>query len=238
MTCHPLGMAGGFDPDPLLTQHWGVHILGYDRPGYAASDPWPEGVAPSVEQWADDVATAVERDLSEAAAQASAAYSDAIGVLGWGGGGAFAIALAARLGPRVDRLAIVETPSPRRLASLAVAERDDPAIEIGDDPAALRRRQHAIDAAADQGAAGRIADARALLLRDWAAGMRGIEAEALLVHRRDPLSSGEADSRWFRRHLKRARAVLTNSDRPIIDHWHRVLEHLAPDHGEIPERLR
>ncbi|TPW77483.1 alpha/beta fold hydrolase [Schumannella soli] len=238
IACHPLGTASGFDPDPMLTDHWGVHILSFDRPGYGASDPWREGEQPSVTAWADDIAGAVLRDLEEADRNAAQTVTNHIGILGWGGGGAYALALAARFGDRVDRLALIGTQRPRALSRLAVSEELEPEVDLVEEPLAARRLDRIVDAGATQGDAGRIGDARALVSHDWANDLRSIPAATLLVHRRDGVALGSADARWYERHLRRAASVLSNSPQPIVDHWHRLLDHLAPEHGEVPEALR
>ncbi|TPX01330.1 hypothetical protein FJ656_28505 [Schumannella luteola] len=222
----------------MLTSHWGVHILAFDRPGYGASDPWREGEQPSVTAWADDIAGAVLHDLDEAERNASASVAKQIGILGWGGGGAYALALASRLGERADRLALVGTRRPRALSRLALSETIEPEVDLVEEPLAVRRLGHVVEAGVTQGDAGRIGDARALVSHAWAASLNSIAAATLLVHRRDGAALGSADARWYERHLRRAASVLSASPQPIVDHWHRLLDHLAPEHGEVPEALR
>lgn len=111
--CHPTPGAGGFDPDPLITGPWGVHLLQLDRPGYGISSPLTEGEEVSVEARADDLAEYLDR--SESAARSTQRVDfGAVGVVGWGSGGAVALSLAARHPDLVDRLTIVSTPSPKR----------------------------------------------------------------------------------------------------------------------------
>ena len=90
-----------FDPDPEVTAAAGVRLVGFDRPGYGASSPLPEGTAPTVAALADDAAAVLDHlGVADAA------------VAGWSAGGRVGAGLAARHPGRVRSLAIVGTPSP------------------------------------------------------------------------------------------------------------------------------
>ncbi len=111
LLCLPTGLAGAFDPDPLVTEPWGVRMIVIDRPGYGPSAVLPDGAAQSVEERADDLAEYVE--WSETLAdEVSKADFGRIGVIGWGSGAVFAAAVAARHPDLVDRLALVGPHSP------------------------------------------------------------------------------------------------------------------------------
>jgi pimeloyl-ACP methyl ester carboxylesterase len=87
-----------FDPDPAATAAAGVRLLTLDRPGYGGTDPV-----------ADPRRTDVAEDV---AALADALGLDRVAVLGWSGGGQFAVEVAATLGDRVRSLSLLATPAP------------------------------------------------------------------------------------------------------------------------------
>ncbi|GAB7094237.1 alpha/beta hydrolase [Halolamina litorea] len=91
----------------------GVRLLAPDRPGYGGSDPWPQ------------------RSVDDAGAYLTALLDDAgagsAGVIGFSGGGAHALALAATNPERVESVDVIagttppsvteETPTPQRVLS-------------------------------------------------------------------------------------------------------------------------
>jgi pimeloyl-ACP methyl ester carboxylesterase len=87
-----------FSPDPAATEAAGVRLLTFDRPGYGHSDPQPHR---RVANAASDVVA-----LLDHLGLASAA------LVGWSGGGPFAVATAMHAPKRVTRLAIVSAPGP------------------------------------------------------------------------------------------------------------------------------
>lgn len=112
LVCHPTPGAGGFDPDPVVTGSWGVHLLSIDRPGYGVSEALPPFPSPTIEDRADDLAEYVRRS-EDTAEKVNRVDFGAVGVVGWGTGGAVALSFAARNPDLVDRAAIVGTPAPR-----------------------------------------------------------------------------------------------------------------------------
>jgi pimeloyl-ACP methyl ester carboxylesterase len=86
------------DPDPGATAAVGVRLITFDRPGYGGTDPVTDPTRSAV---ASDVAALVgELDVDEVA------------VIGWSGGGMFALEAVAALGSRVRSLSLVCTPAP------------------------------------------------------------------------------------------------------------------------------
>ena len=110
-----------FDPDPEATKAAGVRLITLDRPGYGGTDPV-----------ADPTPAAVASDLAEVIDEA---HLDLPALVGWSGGGMFAIEAAALLGGRIQSLSLVCTPAPNDeipwipddFRSLAESARSDPA---------------------------------------------------------------------------------------------------------------
>lgn len=85
-----------FDPGPDATG--AVRLITVDRPGYGGTDPVPE---PSYSAVAEDLSALAEAlDLHEVA------------LMGWSGGGQFALASLPALADRVASLALICTPAP------------------------------------------------------------------------------------------------------------------------------
>src|SRR5215218_10576019 len=99
--CHSAPGAGGFDPDPVVTQARNVRLLSIDRPGYGRSDPVGAGQWATVASAADDLAAVLD-----------SLHVERVGVVGWSAGGRVALALAAQRPDLVDRLVVVATPAP------------------------------------------------------------------------------------------------------------------------------
>jgi pimeloyl-ACP methyl ester carboxylesterase len=110
------------DPDPAATEAAGVRLVCIDRPGYGASDPV---AAPSRAAAADDLEVVV-----------GGFGLDDVALVGWSGGGQFAVEAAARPGVRARSLTLLATPAPYHevpwpippeLVALCDAVPDDPA---------------------------------------------------------------------------------------------------------------
>jgi pimeloyl-ACP methyl ester carboxylesterase len=131
------------DPDPAATSAAGVRLVCVDRPGYGATDPV---AAPSRAAAADDLEAVV-----------GALGLDDVALVGWSGGGQFAVEAAARPGIRARSLTLVATPAPYHevpwpippeLVALCDAVPDDPAAGLEAIRAALGWFADAPDAAA------------------------------------------------------------------------------------------
>jgi pimeloyl-ACP methyl ester carboxylesterase len=86
------------DPDPAATAAAGVRLVGIDRPGYGGTDA------------VDVPARAVAADDVEAVV--AALGLEDVAVVGWSGGGQFAVEAAARPGVRARSLTLLATPAP------------------------------------------------------------------------------------------------------------------------------
>lgn len=246
--CHPTPGAADFDPDPVVTSRWGVHIVALDRPGYAASPPLEHDRSAGLAARAADVGEFVQH-LESSADRISHAQLTRFGVVGWGTGGVLAAAIAAADPGRVDRLALVNTPRPERAGEVArAALAAGPGITslgITDDDADLPRRlgllrrvERMLDAAFRQGEAGGRADLA--MFEDAAVDPGRITAETRLwLGTRDP-SVTEADVEWWGARIEGAKAQRVRDSGPlaIATAWERVLAHVAPEHGRIAEGER
>ena len=114
------------DPDPAATSAAGVRLVCVDRPGYGATDPV---AAPSRAAAADDLEAVV-----------AALGLDDVALVGWSGGGQFAVEAAARPGVRARSLTLLATPGPYyevpwamppELVELCDRVPDDPAAGLG-----------------------------------------------------------------------------------------------------------
>jgi pimeloyl-ACP methyl ester carboxylesterase len=86
------------DPDPAATAQAGVRLICVDRPGYGATDPV---AAPTRAAAADDLEAVVD-----------ALGLEEVALVGWSGGGQFAVEAAARPGVRARSLTLLATPGP------------------------------------------------------------------------------------------------------------------------------
>ena len=94
LNCHG-GLVCRFDVEPCADEFvvMGLRVISPDRPGVGGSDRQP---GRSTGDWADDA-----RELLDALS------IDRAAVMGWSLGGQYAAAVAARLGDRVTKLAII-----------------------------------------------------------------------------------------------------------------------------------
>jgi pimeloyl-ACP methyl ester carboxylesterase len=113
------------DPDPAATEAAGVRLVCVDRPGYGATDAV---AAPTRAAAADDLEAVV-----------GALGLDDVVLVGWSGGGQFAVEAAARPGVRARSLTLLATPAPYHevpwpippeLIALCDAVPDDPAAGL------------------------------------------------------------------------------------------------------------
>jgi pimeloyl-ACP methyl ester carboxylesterase len=180
-----------FDPDPQATAAAGVRLLTLDRPGYGGtspvSDPWRRDAA------LDVVALLDVLDL------------DDVAVIGWSGGGQFAVETVAALEDRARSLSLVATPAPDEevpwledeMRSLSDAVRADPVAAM---PAVLEAVSFIVAhpdemAAADPSSADRelraspdVLDALVTMTREGLrAGPHGSAFDVVAGSRRDPL---------------------------------------------------
>lgn len=82
-----------FSPADVAAARFGLRVIAPDRPGYGLSDPLP---GRTLDDWVDDTTQLMDR-LSIARAP----------IIAVSGGGPYAVASAARLGPRITGLALV-----------------------------------------------------------------------------------------------------------------------------------
>ncbi|MBW4040979.1 MAG: alpha/beta hydrolase [Acidobacteria bacterium] len=249
--CHPSPGSSAFDPDPIVTNRWGVHLIALDRPGYGGTEALPPGAPHSLYERADDVAAYIASD-ERTADRISAADLERCGVIGWGTGAIVAAALAVRHPELVDRLALVSAPAPahaEKLARRTFAIRDGrEALHIADDDPAFGRHlglgnrlDRMLDDAFLQGDAGIDGDRALLANAAWTHHLEDLAADVLvLTGADDPILDAE-DERWWRRHLPRSaqlRSVSDSASLTVVDAWEAVLAHVAPTHGHLDEGLR
>ncbi len=233
---HPTPGASGFDPDPAVTRHEGVRLLGFDRPGWGASDPLPDGAHASFADHADDVARYL-RETDAEARRASGTVSGPVGVIGWGAGARAALSLAGRHPSLVDRLVLVDAPAhglrlrvdgpPFRPADLGIADPAEYDVSAGSE----RRLERMLAEAGRRGRRGLEFDQAAMRTRDWRDTLRDIRAETLLVYSVDRPDTGPVVDGWvLRRRIPGSRVVRVENAGAltICAVWPRILAHAAP----------
>jgi pimeloyl-ACP methyl ester carboxylesterase len=109
--CNPTPAAGAYNPDALVTDRYNVHVTTIDRPGYGGSDPWDDESFPTVQCVVDDIREYL--DLAGISERVSAGEMS-ISIVGWGWGGATALAFAAQNPALIKRAAIVGLVKPAR----------------------------------------------------------------------------------------------------------------------------
>ncbi|MHA7985265.1 alpha/beta fold hydrolase [Rathayibacter sp. CAU 1779] len=232
LVCHPTPGAGGFDPDPHLTEGSGLSFISLDRPGYGASDPWIVPPQPSPLRWADDVDAFLAQCRRDAESLGRVAYRD-LGMLGWREGCIFAAALAACFRDEVATLALVE-PMTLRAASSGTrspdawsGERLAPHIGGADvrDPGLASRLEHMLSTAAEQGEAGLDADRAAFTQKVLHQSLDSVTASTLIVARDTKEQKRSAHA--YARRLRDARVAVSTAAVPIAEHWSRIIAHLG-----------
>ncbi|MBN9187585.1 alpha/beta fold hydrolase [Microbacterium sp.] len=239
---HPAPGASRFDPDPAFTRHWGVHLLGIERPGYGASEAVPTGGRASFEEFADDVAEYL-RQIRQSAQELPTIPFRSVGVLGWGVGAVAASVFAARHPHRLDALVLVDAPAhpslddlhaPFRAADLGI--RDEARVDAAH-PGILARVHRMLDDAAGQGDSGIEFDRAACASSAWLDDLDDITVPAVLVYGDDhPFVDRATDGSLIAARIPDARIahVPETSGLAVAAVWSRILEHLAPRHGSIP----
>lgn len=248
LLCHP-SPGTALDPEPLVTDRWGVHLVTLDRPGYDSSDPVPDDERWTVEDHAKDVSDFVRRS-ERVADRISNARFERYGVVGWGTGG-FVAATIAATDPMVDRLALVGVPRPSKLprfldradrasdplAALGIAEQDP---DLGRHLGLRNRLERMLDRALLQGDAGLRCDRRMFADDGWIDRLGGIGAQThVWVGQQDPLVA-DLDARWWATRIPDARVSSVRDSGPLViaASWTAVLAHVAPNHGSIAKELR
>lgn len=111
--CLPSPGSGVFDPAPLVTDRFDVHVVTINRPGYDGSELVDDPEQATVASAADDIAEYLA-GIDHAAARGGGGDIEPVGVVGWGWGGATALSLAGRYPSLVDRLVVIGLPKPSR----------------------------------------------------------------------------------------------------------------------------
>lgn len=233
---HPTPGASGFDPVPAVTRHEGVCLLSFDRPGWGASDPLPDGAHASFADHADEVARYLHETDAEAR-RASGRVSGPIGVIGWGAGARAALSLAGRHPSLVDRLVLVDAPAhagrlrvgdpPFRPTDLGIADRAGYDVAPGSE----RRIERMLAEAGRRGRRGLDFDRAAMRTRDWRDTLRDIRARTLLVYSVDHPDTGPVVDGWvLRRRIPGSTLVRVENAGAltICAVWPRILAHAVP----------
>jgi pimeloyl-ACP methyl ester carboxylesterase len=187
-----------FDPEPTVTRTSGIRLITIDRPGYGRTAPLRE---PSRSAVAADLAAVVEELALERVA-----------LVGWSGGGMFAVDAAALLGDRVRSFSLVCTPAPDSeiawipddFRPLIESARADPARALpsiveacgfyADDPAAAASSDPGEADAAVRARPG-IAEQLAVMMREGARqGATGMAADIVAGARDDPFPIDRVDA--------------------------------------------
>jgi pimeloyl-ACP methyl ester carboxylesterase len=248
--CHPTPGCAAFDPDPIVTSRWGVHLAGLDRPGYGASDPLEDPSQASMTELVDDLAAFITDTMRTADRISKADYTQ-VGLIGWGTGAAVAAALAERHPERIDRLAIVSAPGERDVRKAArralIAPHSLEALHIDPaDPAlgsrlGLRNRlERMIDEAYRSGKAGIEADRHLMSDASWSRDLGAIRADTALFYGARDGFADEDDAAWWQEHVPTAKLHLAPRSGPLVlaTEWEAILAHVAPNHGNIAEENR
>src|SRR5262245_19262554 len=192
------------DPDAAATAEAGVRLITIDRPGYGGTDPV---AVPTRAAVAADMAAVVDE-----------IGIDEMAVVGWSGGGHFAVEAGALLGARVRSLSLVCTPAPDdeipwvpdSFRPLVESVRSDPAGALASiteacgfyaaDPEALVSSDPGEGDAEVRSRPG-VTEALAVMMREGARqGAIGMASDVVAGSRGDPLpldGLGAAVSLWY-----------------------------------------
>ncbi len=246
--CLPTPGAGLFDPDPIVTNTWGVHLVSIDRPGYGSTPLGLHGGV-TIQDRADDLAAFLTASR-ESAQSSGATVFGPVGIVGWGTGGMVALSMAARHPHLVDRVATFQTAAPHGFTfDPSMQARPPfglPALGIPSDDALLERPglrnrlQRMLDDAAEQGDHGTEQDRAALADKSWSRELGAIRAEVRLIYADDMTYVDRNDGHWYRNRIPSARVVGVSSGGALalVTEWDRILAHVAPDHGGLPGEAR
>ncbi|HEV7623120.1 MAG TPA: alpha/beta hydrolase [Amnibacterium sp.] len=250
LLCHPTPGSASFDPDPIVTGRWGLHLVALDRPGYGASDPLEDPSQASMRELVEDIA-AFLTDTMRTADRISQAEFTQVGLIGWGTGAAVAAAVAERHPERVDRLAIVSAPGERDVRKAArraliapqalEALHVDPADPALESRLGLRNRlERMITEAYRSGKAGIEADRYLMSDASWSRDLGAIRADTALFYGARDGFADEDDAAWWLEHVPNARLNLSPRSGHLVlaTEWEAILEHVAPNHGSIAKESR
>jgi pimeloyl-ACP methyl ester carboxylesterase len=186
------------DPDSTATASAGVRLITIDRPGYGRTDPV-----------ADPTRSAVASDVAAVVGDVGV---DDVALIGWSGGGVFALEAAAALGRRLHSLSLVCTPAPDEeipwvpddFRGLMAQVSSDPAQALASITSACDFYAESPEAAveADPGPADAevralpgIADALRTMMREGARqGAVGMAADIVAASRGEPLPLAEVQA--------------------------------------------
>jgi pimeloyl-ACP methyl ester carboxylesterase len=192
------------DPDSSATAPAGARLITIDRPGYGRTDPV-----------ADPTRSAVASDVAAVVGEVGV---DEVALIGWSGGGMFALEAAAALGSRVRSLSLVCTPAPDdeipwvpdEFRPLTAQVQSDPKQALAaiteacgfyaEDPEAVVESDPGPADAEVRAQAG-IADALRTMMREGARqGAVGMAADIVAGSRDDPLPLADVRARvrlWY-----------------------------------------
>ena len=244
--CHPMPGAGDFDPNPIISRNHEVRLLAFDRPGYGGSEPLGDDETNTVQARADDIA---EFLLSAQMADQTVGLPR-FGVVGWGFGGAVALALAARHHALITNAVVVDLsrsllsysednplpsliglppePGPPAFSRSAVGvEFNDPGLAFS---GVSDRLDQMLADAARQGTLGVETDRTAAKDLSWADELGKVSAPTSLIYGSAGHLTGSRSGQWLTARLPHARIVRVPDAKglAIVSVWRRILDEVAP----------
>jgi pimeloyl-ACP methyl ester carboxylesterase len=202
--------------DDRIYARLGIRYVTVDRPGYGRSDP---NIGRTFTDWASDVATLADH-----------LEIDRFRLLGVSGGGPFALAAAAVLGSRVERVAIVSGAGvpdrPGAFKGMDLSER----LTYWASP--RYPRASALMTSAFLGGAARATDlvARAASHAGKMAGSRAIEARTFAELLRESLRQGASATVWENALCARPWDFSLSDVRVPVQLWHGDRDRICPLH--------